>query len=119
MELSAHQWEMLFNIVYTVLTALVTFFIFVGIKAKQPKYYGLLIWAFFLILCASFFVGLYGESLEALQASVAKLPEEVEVKKNLISNLKILVFIVPGVMAAVAANLITEFLLRGKPSPKN
>ncbi len=116
MDFSTDQLVILFNIVYATITALLSICIFIGYKVKQPKYYGLLLWAFVLIIFASFFVGLYGDALEAFQSTAAENFDEEKLKENMISSLKILVFIVPGVMVAIAANLITEFLLTTKPS---
>ena len=115
MHLSVQGWEIFFNIAYTVLTILVSLVILVLYKAKQPVYYGFFIWGFMLIVSACLFLGLYGESLETFMASRTTTPDEVLVKERMVSNLKILVFIVPGVMAGIAANLLTEFLLREKP----
>jgi divalent metal cation (Fe/Co/Zn/Cd) transporter len=105
------------NIGYAVITGVIAIALILGIKARQPKYYGLLFWAIIILIAASFFFGLYGNWLEVFTKSSATSDIEKEVKNDLISTLKILVYIVPGVMAAVASNLITEFLLRDKPAP--
>ena len=88
MQLSIHGWEVFFNIAYTAMLAVVAFFIFLFYKAKQPVYYGYLFWGFFLILCACFFLGLHGESLDGFIATKTKSPDEALVKENLITNLK-------------------------------
>lgn len=115
MQLSVQGWEIFFNVAYTLIIAIVSLTVLLLYKAKQPVYYGFLFWGFTLILCACFFLGLYGESLEVFMASRTTTQEEVLVRDRLVSSLKILVFIVPGVVAGIAANLLTEFLLREKP----
>ncbi len=115
MQLSVQGWEIFFNVAYTLVTAVVSLAILFFYKTRQPIYYGFLVWGLGFIFCACFFLGLYGESLETFMASKTTTLEDVLVKERLVSNLKILVFIVPGVMAGIAANLLTEFLLREKP----
>ena len=115
MQLSLQGWEIFFNVAYTTLLAIVSLGILFLYKAKQPVYYGFLVWGFSMIFCACVFLGFYSESLDAFIATKTITPDELHVKERLISNLKILVFIVPGVMAGIAANLLSEFLLREKP----
>lgn len=116
MQLSPSGWETLFNVIYFGLALLFSFFVLSGYRAIRPRYYGLLWWALILILCASLLFGLYSGSLDLFLAMKGLKPEEEVVRVRLSENLRILVFVVPGVMLAVAANLITQFLNAPSPS---
>lgn len=115
MQLSPSGWETFFNIAYFGLALFFSVFVLAGYRAVRPKYYGLLGWALILILCASLLFGLYSGSLDLFLAMKGLKPEEEIVRARLSENLRILVFVVPGVMLGVAANLITQFL--NAPSP--
>jgi hypothetical protein len=78
-----------------------------------------LLYAILLILGASLLFGLYTESYDMFRAAWGLKPEEEVVRTRLTENLHILVFIVPGVMLAVAANLITSFLSARPPLKRN
>lgn len=83
----------------------------------QPKFYGLLLWAFFLTLSAAFTYGLYTMILDFLVTMKGGHEEARTALSDLAENMKLLAFVVPGLMLGVAANLITDFLQA--PSPKD
>ncbi|MBI3524543.1 MAG: hypothetical protein HY066_08435 [Betaproteobacteria bacterium] len=116
MQLSPSGWETFFNVVYFGLALLFSVFVLANYRALRPKYYGLLYWALILILCASLLFGLYNGSLDLFLAMKGLKPEEEVVRTRLSENLRILVFVVPGVMLGIAANLITQFLNAPSPS---
>lgn len=119
MQLSPSGWETLFNVIYFGLALLFSFLVLLGYRAIRPRYYGLLLWALFLILCSSLLFGLYSESLDLFLAMKGLKPQEEVVRVQMSENLRILVFVVPGVMLAVAANLITQFLNAPSPSEQD
>jgi Ca2+/Na+ antiporter len=116
MQLSPSGWENFFNVIYFGLALLFSFFVLLGYRANRPRFYGLLFWALFLILCSWLLFSLYSESLDLFLAMKGLKPNENAVRIHLSENLRILVFVVPGVMLAVAANLITQFLNASSPS---
>lgn len=116
MQLSLSGWETLFNAIYFGLALLFSVFVLSGYRALRPKYYGLLCWALILILCAALLFGLYNGSLDIFLAMKGLKPDEEVVRTRLSENLRVLVFVVPGLMLAVAANLITQFLNAPIPS---
>lgn len=111
-----HEAVVLFNIAYTLITLLISFFIFYFYKILQPKYYGLLFFAAFIAVISCFFLGFYNNALELFNHAVTSTPIEENIKTDMVQSLKVLVFIVPGIMAAVSANLVTEFMLKRNPS---
>lgn len=116
MHLSASGWETFYNVIYFGFALVVAFFVLIGYRAYRPKYYGLLYWALVLILGASFLFQMYSGSLDVFLEMKNLKPDEEVIRKNLSEDLRILVFVVPGVMLGVAANLITQFLNTPKPS---
>lgn len=118
MNRSPADWETLFNVFYFGCALVISLFVVVGYKSKPPKYYGLLYWALTLILGASFLFGLYNGSLEAFLEIRGLKAEEAAVRTRLTDNLRTLVFVVPGVMLAIAANLITQFMNTQAPSER-
>lgn len=87
-------------------------------KSLPPKYYGLLLWGVILILWASFNFGWLSEAIFKIETSTVNDDSEKSLKYIVLTNLQVWVYVVPAVTAAVGANLITEFLLRNKPSKK-
>lgn len=116
MHLSPSGWETLFNIIYFGFALLFSLFILFGYRHLRPRFYGLLYWALVLILCASFLFQLYSGSLDVFLAMKGLKPDEEAVRLRLSEDLRILAFVVPGVMLGVAANLITQFLNTPNPS---
>jgi hypothetical protein len=102
--------ETFFNVAYFGLPFLFFGPIIFGYRTFRPKYYGLLGWSLILILCASLLFGLYSESLEQFFALTGLKADEEIVRTRLSANLRVLTFIVPGIMLGIAANLITQFL---------
>jgi hypothetical protein len=114
--MSAIQWEAFFNVVcFSVAIGLGAFVLFMY-RQMPPKLYGLLLWALILTLGAAFTYGLYSAILDGLLAMQSLDNQVLAVKSRLVENMRILAFIVPALMLAVAANLITSFLQA--PSPK-
>jgi hypothetical protein len=103
------------GVCFGVAVALAAFAIFMC-RQLQPKFYGLLFWALFLTLGAAFTYGLYSSLLESFLAMQSKNDQVLAAKSRLAENMRLLAFIVPALMLAVAANLITSFLQA--PSPK-
>jgi hypothetical protein len=118
MHLSALGWETFFNIIYFGGAFVVVFCFLIVHRANNPKYYGLIFSAMMLILGAALLFQMYNGSLEIFLAMTNLKPDEEVVRKSLTENLRILIFVVPVVMLAVAANLITQFLNTPKPSTK-
>ncbi|GEM_PF-4798478 len=94
------------NTLFIGLALLLFFIVMIPYRALQPKGYGLLFYALLLTLCACLTYGLYNDELQVLADSIASS----SVTAKLASNLRILVFVVPGLMLGVAANLITAYL---------
>lgn len=82
----------------------------------QPKFYGLLLWALFLTLSAAFTFGLYSSLLDGFLAMKSTDTQVLAAKSRLVENMRLFAFVVPALMLAVAANLITSFLQA--PNPK-
>ncbi len=104
------------NIAYVILLFMIAIPVIFFIKLKQPIYYGYLFWGLVLTICAVFFIGAYSSYLELFINTTTKSSLEEEIKNDLISNLKVLVFIIPGLFLAISANFFTEFLKLKKPS---
>lgn len=81
----------------------------------QPRFYGLLFWALFLTLGAAMTYGMYTALLEAFGAMKSSDAQVIAASGRLAENMRLLSFVVPGLMLAVAANLITEFLHAPRP----
>ena len=85
-------------------------------KEAKPKYHGLWFFGILIIAIAGFLAG----GLGVLESFIShKLAEgsEKEILKETQHTVGIWIYIGPAVIAAIGANLITEFILRGKPSP--
>lgn len=115
MHLSASGWETLFNVMYFGFALGIAVFVLFLYRVNRPKYYGLLYWALFLILGASFLFQIYSGSLDLFLEMKNLKPDEEVVRRRLTEDLRILVFVVPGILLGVAANLITQFLNTGVP----
>lgn len=94
-------------------------FVLILYRANRPKYYGLLYWALLLILGASLLFQIYSGSLDLFLEMKNLKPDEEAARRRLTEDLRILVFVVPGVMLGVAANLITQFLNIPSPSERS
>ena len=116
---SPSDWETFFNVIYFGLAFFLSAYVLVLYRAHRPKYYGPLYWAVFLILCASLLFGLYNGSLNAFLSTQGLKPDEEAVRTRLTENLRVLIFVVPVVMLAIAANLITQFLNAPSRSERN
>ena len=114
--MSAEQWEVFFNVVCFGIAIGIGGFVMFMYRQVQPKFYGLLLWALFLTLAAAFTYGLYSSLLEGFLAMKSTDDHVLAVKSRLSENTRLLAFVVPALMLAVAANLITSFLQA--PSPK-
>lgn len=114
--MSAAGWEIFFNTVCVSVAIAIGGFVMFMYRQWQPKFYGLLLWALFLTLGAALTYGLYSALLDAFLAMKSADGQVVAVKTRLAENMRLLAFLVPGLMLAVAANLITTFLQA--PSPK-
>ena len=119
MSLSLSTWELIFNLAYFGLALVVAALIIYLYRAMRPKFYGFLYWSLVLILAASFFFGLYTITLDGFFSIQGLDSEEVASRTRLSTNVRILAFVVPGVMLAIAANLITQFLNTPKPGGGN
>ena len=115
---SPSDWETFYNVMYFGAALLVSLPILVFYRHLRPKYYGFLYWALVLILAAAVLFQLYGGSLDLFLAMKGLKPDEEAVRTHLTEDLRILVFVVPGVMLGVAANLITQFLNAPHPSER-
>ncbi len=85
-------------------------------KAMPPKYYGLLMWGVILVVWSAFNLGWMSEAITLLNNSNVSASAEKSVKRTVLANLQIWVYLVPAVTAAIGANLITEYLTRNKPN---
>ena len=112
MELSAQEWGIVFNTIFFGLAICFGLFVIFMYKKWQPIYYGYLMWSLVLMLFAAFLFGLYTLSIN----QIGMINNYESLKQNLLHNLSILIFVVPGVMLAVSANLLTEFLKLKKPN---
>lgn len=119
MHLSPSGWETLFNVIYFGFALGIAGFVLFLYRLNPPKYYGFLYWAVFLILGASFLFQMYSGSLDLFLEMKNLKPEEEAVRRRLTEDLRILVFVVPGVMLGIAANLITQFLNTPSPSERS
>ena len=81
-------------------------------KRTQPGYYGLFIWGILLIICAAFNFQWLSEVLDKSSSLRPRTDAEIDATINVVSTLKVWLYICPGVTAAVGSNLITEFMLR-------
>jgi len=115
MELTTSGWEILFNYIYFGLAIGLGGLVIFMCKWKKLVYYGYIFWGVILIFFAACLLNFYSASLKLFIDVTLSTTSEEAVRKNLIENLEILVFIVPGVMLAVAANLITDFLKLDNP----
>lgn len=113
--MSPEGWEIFFNSICLGLALLLATFVFILYRGFQPKFYGLLFWALFLTLCASLTYGLYSSLLDAFLAMKSTDGAVMAAKTRLSENMRVFAFVVPGLMLAVAANLITTFLQAPKP----
>jgi hypothetical protein len=116
MKLSSGEAEIFFNGICFGVAILIGGFAIVMYRAWQPKFYGLLIWALFLILGAALTFGLYSSLLESFLAMKSIDKNVLVVRDRLAENVRLLAFVIPGLMLAVAANLITTFMQT--PSPE-
>lgn len=114
--MSAEEWEVFFNVVCFGIAIAIGAFVMFMYRQVQPKFYGLLLWALFLTLGAAFTYGLYSSLLDGFLALKSTDGHVLAVKSRLVENMRLLAFVVPALMLAVAANLITTFLQA--PSPK-
>jgi len=113
---SAIGWEVFFNVICFGIAIAIGGFVIFMYRQYQPKFYGLLLWALFLTLGAALTYGLYSALLDEFLAMKSADGQILAVKARLADNMRLLAFIVPGLMLGVAANLITSFLQA--PSPK-
>ena len=109
-------WEVLFNTICFGAALAIGGFVLYMYRQFQPKFFGLLLWALFLSLSAAFTYGLYSSMLEAFQAMRSADPGVTAAGSRLADNMKLLSFVVPGLILGVAVNLITAFLQA--PNPK-
>lgn len=109
-------WEVLFNTICFGVALAIGGFVLYMYRQVQPKFFGLLLWALFLSLSAAFTYGLYSSMLEAFQGIKSADPGVTAAGSRLADNMKLLSFVVPGLMLGVAVNLITAFLQA--PNPK-
>lgn len=103
-------WELLFNAICLSVALSIGGFMIFMFRKFQPKFFGLLIWAFFLTLGAALTYGLYSSLLDSFQALKSSDPVITAAGVRLADNMKLLSFVVPGLMLGVAVNLITAFL---------
>ena len=115
-QLSPSGHEMFFNFLFLAVALVLSFFFLVFYptfhsKCRGPfKDFYPLIGAIVLIIWASGLIGLYDDLHKIYSDAYGLTPEEEAVKTRLTENLNILRLVVPAVMLAVAANLITTFL---------
>ena len=112
------DYPTVFNIIISVVFLAPLFMMVWAYKQHPPKYYGLLFWSCFIIIWSIIGLGFLSETLEKL-ISMTPLPAEHEqVNNEIISNLRLWVIVAPAISLAVAANLISEFLVRNRPDSK-
>lgn len=116
--MSPAGWEYLFNTICLGIAVLIGGFTVFMYRLFQPKFYGLLLWAFFLTLCAALTYGIYTSLLDAFLGMKTIDKEVVLVKSRLADNMRLLAFVVPGLMLGVAVNLITAFIQAPNPRSK-
>lgn len=116
--MSAIGWEVFFNVVCFGIAIAIGGFVIFMYRQCPPKFYGLLLWALFLTLGAALTYGLYSALLEEFLAMKSTDGQIIAVKTRLAENMRLLAFIVPGLMLGVAANLITSFLQAFSPKEK-
>jgi len=108
-------WEIFFNIICFGIAIMIGGFVIFMYRQFQPKFYGLLLWALFLTLSAAFTYGLYSSMFETFLDMTSTDPEILAAGSRLAENMKLLSFVVPGLMLGVAVNLITTFLQASNP----
>ena len=113
--MSAAVWEVIFNSICFGIAIAIGGFTIIMYRQFQPKFYGLLVYAFILTLGAAFTYGLYSDMLDAFLAMKSTGDDVLAAKTHLAENMRLLSFVVPGLMLAVAANLITAFLQAPTP----
>lgn len=113
--MSVEGLEVMLNAVCFGIAVAIGGFVIFMYRQCQPRFYGLLVWAAFLVVGAAFTYGLYSALLQELLEMVSKDDEVLAAKNRLAENMRLLVFVVPALMLAVAANLITSFLQATSP----
>ena len=110
--------ELIYNLICLGVALFFGLGVIVVYRAMQPKFYGYLLWALILILSACLTFSLYMDLLEVFQSFRSDDKEVTAAAKRLSENMKLFAFAVPGLMLAVAANLITTFMQAPKPEKK-
>lgn len=108
-------WEIFFNVICFGVALTMGGFVIYMYREFPPKFFGLLIWALFLSLGAAFTYGLYTSLLEAFMSINSADTDVKAAGSRLADNMRLLSFVVPGLMLGVAVNLITAFLHAPKP----
>lgn len=113
--MSATGWEVFFNVVCFGIAIAIGGFVILMYRQCQPKFYGLLLWALFLTLGATLTYGLYSGLVDAFLMMKSTDSQVLAARSHLTENLRLLAFVVPSLMLAVAANLTTSFLQASSP----
>lgn len=79
-------------------------------RAMPPKKFGLLLWALFMVLSATFTHGLYGDLAQLSLPLVVTHDSALVFFENFSSNMETLAWIVPGMMLSCASRLTMDFL---------
>lgn len=85
-------------------------------KSKPPKYYGLFLWGVLLICYSGFVFGWLSDAIYLLNEAAVWNENEKKVRNEIVSNLKVWVYLFPAVTAAVGVNLISAYLTKEKPA---
>jgi len=104
------EWELFFNVICFGIAIGCGGLTILMYRSCQPKFYGLLLWALVLALCAAFTYGLYSSLLVAFLEMKSVDTQVVAASHRLSEKMRLLSFVIPGLMLGVAANLITTFL---------
>lgn len=108
--MSTAGWEVLSNAICFGVAFLIGGFMIFMYRQYQPRLYGRLVWAGFLILAAAFCYGLYTAMLESFTDMKPSDASMAAASARLAENLKLLAFVVPAVLLGVAVNLVTAFM---------
>ncbi|MCP4274191.1 MAG: hypothetical protein GY781_19890, partial [Gammaproteobacteria bacterium] len=103
----------LLSIGFLVVALVISISLIVLIRKTKPKKHGLLFWSGILVISAATFYEVYSRNIQGIRSSIGS--GDITASSPFIAvvnTLEVLSFIVPGIMAAVAANLLTEYILR-------
>ncbi|MDD2582006.1 MAG: hypothetical protein PHR66_08440 [Desulfuromonadaceae bacterium] len=107
----------LFIFAVILLPLLIVIFLF---KETSPKYYGYLFWGALLVVWAALVFGYLNDVKTEFAfkcKNIGKLPPlDQNTVKGIITNLELWIYIFPSVVAAIGANLITDFIKIKKPA---